>query len=400
MRRQAICTWGILLAAVLPGRGHAQQNKNNNFVFAQVPGGANGNVNANGLPAVWVAGSASRFSSPATQTMSQIRAYNRLARQYGNNTSSNPFLVQQQIANSVAYVRAYYEKKAIYESEKAKRHVAPLDEQKIANSKTWGWLKDHPEMTGTSIIDGKAQNFLLHRLAGTMLALKFSPGDQPVDAAMLQQLKLAPELVHQLKLRQDLPNGERLEFRADEGTALSSDWWPFALRGDEFATRRAAFDKARRAAVDESQKGQISNKALNDLMSALNDIDAEFQRRFDKTTRVKTPLNFQRFLTAQRYIQSQAAQIARMQSTGDASAFDGSLKFQANDLVALLTYMSRHGLEFAPAKPGEEAAYHNLFHMMRDLYVTIADNDESIQIPQHDDDDKAKNGVNRRFPGK
>jgi hypothetical protein len=47
--------------------------------------------------------------------------------------------------------------------------------------------------------------------------------------------------------------------------------------------------------------------------------------------------------------------------------------------------MSRHGLEFAPAKPGEEAAYHTVFRMMRDVYVTIADNDESIQVKKNDD---------------
>lgn len=35
--------------------------------------------------------------------------------------------------------------------------------------------------------------------------------------------------------------------------------------------------------------------------------------------------------------------------------------------------MSPNGLEFAPALPGEEAAYHQVFHMMRDLFVTVVD---------------------------
>ena len=371
----------------------AQQSKN--FVFARVPAGFGGGLGAGGFGSGF-----NPYGSPVRSMTAQIRAYNRLMNAYnsangsgnGNSYAQNPFFTQMQIQNSVAYVRAYYEKKAIYESERAKRYVEPLDHEKLRNSKTWGWLKDHPEMTVKSIVEGQAQNFLLHRLAGTMLAMQFSADDKGPEADMLKKLELAPAMLHQLRLRQDLPNAEGLVFRADEGTALSNEWWPYSLRGDEFASLRAAFDKARRAAADEAQQGAVSNRTLDELMKALADIGAEFHKRADKSVRLKSPQNFQHFLTAQRFLQGLGGEIARMQATGDGTALDGSLKFKADNLIDLLAYMSRHGLEFAPAKPGDEEAYQAVFRMMRDVYVTIADNDESIK-PKKDrqkekDDDK------------
>ena len=41
--------------------------------------------------------------------------------------------------------------------------------------------------------------------------------------------------------------------------------------------------------------------------------------------------------------------------------------------------MNRNGVEFGPAKPGSEFAYHQLFVMTRALYLTVAEEDESIQ---------------------
>lgn len=341
------------------------------------------------VPMVGLGGMGYGYGSPVRSMSSQIRAYNRMMRYYNGGYGSNgrygnyggganPFLTQIQIANSVAYVKAYYQMKAIHETERAKRHIEPLDREKLKNSKTWGWLKDHPEMTVRSIIEGKAQNFLLHRLANTMLAMHISADDQGPEADLLKQLKLDPETLHQLQLRQDLPNGEGLIFRADEGTALSNDWWPYILRGDDFSAQRLAFDKARQAAQQEARQGTVSNDTLDHLMKTVADICAAFEKHFDKNMRLKSPQNFQRYLTTERFLQSLAGEVTRMQSTGDGSAFDGSLKFQAGDLISLLGYMCRHGLEFAPAKPGDEAGYQTVFRMMRDIYVSIADDDDSI----------------------
>jgi hypothetical protein len=76
---------------------------------------------------------------------------------------------------------------------------------------------------------------------------------------------------------------------------------------------------------------------------------------------------------AKRYLQSLAGELYRIKSVGLKAVNDDSQKFQGSNLIALLTHMSRNGLEFAPSLPGEESAYHRVFHMMRDLYVTVAE---------------------------
>lgn len=323
------------------------------------------------------------YAGPATALSAEIRAEAELVRAYGEASLNlaqarevRARAIRQEIANSVEYVKAYWERRSIYEAEKLKRYVAPLEAKKLRDSKTWERLKDHPELNGPAIIEGTAQNFLLNRLAGGVLAYKFSFGQQQHDPETLKQLDLPPTILHQIRLKQALPNGQFYVFRADEGTALKIDWWPFLLQDSAFTTFRTDFDKARQTAVNEAKQGRVSSKSLKDLMQVLDELDAKFQKVYDRDFRQKSRsgfnANFQHYLVANRFIQSLAGEILRLQTTGDAKAFDGTLKFTGNNLVELLTYMSRNGLLFAPAQPGEESSYQQIFHMLRDLYVTVA----------------------------
>jgi len=282
--------------------------------------------------------------------------------------------IRGEIANSVAYTKAFWETKAINESERMKRYKGPLERRKIGISKTWERLRDLPELNGPAIIEGRAMNFLLDRLSGSVLAYRFSLHNQEPNAALAKQLVLPPDTINKLQLRQRLTGGRELVFRADEGTALRDDWWPSAVRGKEFESLRASFSKDRQVAVREAQATkQISNEALKELMKSLDRIDAAVHRKYDRNTRFRSISAWADFKRAERFIQTRAGEIRRMQETGTAEAFDGSLKFKGGDLIALLTHMSRSGLDFAPAQPGDEAAYQGVFHMMRDLYLTVAD---------------------------
>jgi hypothetical protein len=329
------------------------------------------NLVARGYPRWWY-----RYYSPVDAIAQRIRAEAHFVRavshtqiDYANARKIRAQAFRQEIVNSVAYVRAYWDRKAIGEAERMKRYVAPLERQKIINSQTWARLQDHPELNGAAIVRGNAMNFLLDRLSSSVLAYNFLENPDNVPP----QLNLDDQLLHRLQLRQDLPNGERLVFRANEGTALQVDWWPYALRDRLFEDQRNQFERARVRVVMEAINGQISNEALRGLMKALDELDAAFRGKYIERYRLSSTAKFRHFLTTKRFIRSLAGEISRLQTTGDASAFDGSLRFQGGNLVALLTFMSRNGLDFAPAKPGEEAAYHTTFVMMRDLYLTVAD---------------------------
>lgn len=52
---------------------------------------------------------------------------------------------------------------------------------------------------------------------------------------------------------------------------------------------------------------------------------------------------------------------------------EGRTKFEGDNLLDLMAFMSKSALKFDAAQPGEEAGYHQVFQMMRDLYITMDD---------------------------
>src|SRR5439155_515949 len=116
----------------------------------------------------------------------------------------------------------------------------------------------------------------------------------------------------------------------------------------------------------------VQNNAVKELLTAFDELDRKFTARYPRQTRVKTVELFQHYQMAQRFLQSLSGEILRLQTAGTLATTE-NLRFVGDNLVALLTHMSRNGLDFAPAKPGDEATYHTVFRMMRDLYITVAD---------------------------
>jgi hypothetical protein len=320
------------------------------------------------------------YGSPATAISAQIHAEADLVRAYGEASLDlahardvRAQAVRKEIANSVESVKAYWERRSIYEAEKMKRYVAPLERKQIQDSKTWERLKDHPELSAGSVVQGNALNFLLARLSGNVLAYQFSLSNRSLDPNAMSQIRLTPATLHALQLRQGLSGGQRLVFRADEGVPTSVDWWPYLLRDDAFAAERKEYDKARRRVVTEASSGTVSNDAMNGLLRAFDDLNGKFAARYTRQARIKSAEVHHDYLTTERFLQSRSSEIARIKTVGSIAGSD-SLRFNGDNVVALLTHMSRNGLDFAPAQPGDEPAYHTVFRMMRDIYITVADN--------------------------
>ena len=271
--------------------------------------------------------------------------------------------VNMEIKNSVDWVKAYWEKRSIGEAEKLKRHKTLAQKEDIRNSHLWQRLRDHPDLSIEAIPNGTALNFLLDRLAGGVLAYKFSAGDNAVAQNLLRQLELDPKTLHQLRVRQDLPSGEKSVFRVDEGKPLDVGWWPAGLRGGEFQRERTQFEQARALVMTAGETSAEEN--LKTLFSAYDELVEAFYAHYTRSVRLKSIHTHREYGLAKRFLQSLAGELYRLRSVGPTAVKDDSLKFKGDNLVALLTHMSRSGLEFAPSQPGEEAAYHRLFHMMR-----------------------------------
>lgn len=291
--------------------------------------------------------------------------------------------ISKEIENSVARVRAYWDRRAIGEAERLKRAHNHLRGLRKRNSKTWERFKYHPELSNAGIVKGTALNFLLHRLSGTVLAYEFSLAGPMDRLANLKELEVTPKTLHNLRMRQRLPGGERLIVRAGTGEALDIDWWPLALRDPQFDKQRTAFQEARRVVVDESHVGAVSPKRIQELDVALLDLHGAFEEFYNQKRRKLTNFrSWSEHTTADSFLKSLIGEVGRLKATGSVEAFDGSMKFPGNDLFSLLRFMSRHGLDFAPATPGGESAYHEVFKMMRDLYVTASEDDQSIRVDE------------------
>jgi hypothetical protein len=158
------------------------------------------------------------------------------------------------------------------------------------------------------------------------------------------------------------------------------------LTAPEFDNHRFLVEQARGDIVKEAgQSSKVSYESIRKLDGAVLELQAAFEDRFAGQAKVSKEAGGNRmttwthYNTAKRFLRSMSGEVLRIAQTQKAAAFDGSLKFEGDNAIHLLTYMSRNGLDFAPAEPGDEAAYHTLFAIMRDLYLLAAETDESIK---------------------
>lgn len=318
--------------------------------------------------------------SPGTALSAEINAEANMLMAYGEAAvdfevarNYRAQAVSLEIKNSVDYVKAYWDRRSIIEAEKLKRHVTVAGKQDLMNSHVWKRLRDLPELSVESVQNGTALNFLLDRMAGGVLAYRFSAGDgNGTDLAKLEQLDLSPATLKQLRVRQELASGGRTIFRLNEGKPLDVNWWPSALRAGHFQSERKEFEQSRSLMFASTDEESLE-KNLKATFQAYDKLTAAFHAHHTRGVRLKSVQDHREYGLAKRFLQSVAGELYRIREVGVKALNNDSLRFDGKNLIALLTHMSRNGLEFAPALPGEEPAYQQIFHMMRDLYVAVGD---------------------------
>ncbi|MEM6473817.1 MAG: hypothetical protein AAF802_29950, partial [Planctomycetota bacterium] len=283
-------------------------------------------------------------------------------------------------------LRIYWERKTLAEQKKLElNHVRQikrmryLNDQKWQNSRVWDRLKNHQELSGSSIRNGKALNFLLARLAGSALPYRFDPSNSRFSAEALGQLDLSENLLRNVLLKQG-----SYKFSASQKLDGSISVWPYILRWSEFDELRTAFENTRAAVVRESEEsGQASVESIQEMESALMAFTAAFHGSEKVDQWIKQRTRYTHFYAGDRFLQELDREILQLQKSGDIRPFRGQSGYDPDSdgdhLISLLCFMNRNGVEFAPANPGNEFAYQNLFVLMRGLYLTIAEEDESLK---------------------
>jgi len=294
--------------------------------------------------------------------------------------------VRAELKNSVERTWSYWQRREIIETELAKRKIDVAARRKRISGRTWEKLKLHPDLSRIQIANGAALNFLMYRLSATALAWDPADPTDQFDSAVLEYLRMDPDVLHKLRLQQTAGTSSYV-FRADEGVPLKMDWWPYLLRRDEFAALRENFVAKRQAVIDDAADGEITVASLEALELASVDLSTKFRERYNRFRRLAEGVaSYREAKDAENFLRSMDLEIARLQRTGDATAFDQSLRFAPDEserhLPALVAFMARNGLKFAPPQPGEESAYFTTFQLLRDFYLAYEDDDEGIKDPK------------------
>jgi len=254
-----------------------------------------------------------------------------------------------------------------------------LNNQKWKYSRVWERLKNHPELSTPKIRSGEAHNFLLNRLAVSALPYDYNDIETRYGPEALSELRLDEDWLGDITLIQD-----GFKFPADQEVRDQIENWPFLLRWKEFKSERENYENARRQVMEEAEKNnEVSVDTIQKLKSTLMELTRAFHFSSETWEWAKANRRYSQHNDARRFLAELDREIRRLEETGDIRPFQGRSGYDpaihGEHVVSLLTFMNRNGIEFAPASPGDEYAYNNLYVMMRALYLTAADEDESIK---------------------
>lgn len=134
--------------------------------------------------------------------------------------------------------------------------------------------------------------------------------------------------------------------------------WVPSLQGMDFASLRETLDAKLPAAVTQLKFGQpVEKGTLDDIRAALRAANA----KLDEIIARLSPTDY---LEAKRFLgQLDQAQRA-LQNPNATNYFTGKWAAKATNVNELVKQMAETGLQFAPATPGDEAAYRSLYYSL------------------------------------
>ncbi len=299
------------------------------------------------------------------------------------------FAIKQRIRNVVSAKNASWEMRTIDEAEKMKRKISQMQQLRLIKSRKLERYIENPDASEGSILNGEALNLLLDRLAVTVFTHKFDENGSPSDAQFQnwdkKNVQLGDDILDRLQIVQNLGGGRKTVFRPTDGAAMQVDVWPILLQSQNFDDLRAEFLSTREDAIKEAKLSEegVTRETRAVLEKTLTKMETELKDRYDnKNFRIYQGIeNNLDYLHSEAFLKELKGQLRRINQLGQRSSemFNGSFAFAGErTLPAFVRYMADSGLKFAPAKPGDETAYHKMYRIMRDFYSTVQDQDRYI----------------------
>jgi hypothetical protein len=195
----------------------------------------------------------------------------------------------------------------------------------------------------TDLLSGRALNDLYRHLASEQGQDRTGP-TVDISEDVLKKVNLAPR-----------------DSRANVGL-LKDDAklrWPLPLEGKDFEEARTSLQ---RAIADAVQQVQFNNPVQ---AGTLKDMNAYLKRLKDTLRGSVADLSPSEYIAAQRYLHQLGDALAALSDPKLSSYFNRNQVAEGRTVGGLVKYMARNGLRFAPAVPGDEAAYAALYHALQ-----------------------------------
>jgi hypothetical protein len=160
--------------------------------------------------------------------------------------------------------------------------------------------------------------------------------------------------------------------------------WPWALRRRYFRAERERLD----ALFARAGTGALDQHTVDDIEAAVSALQARLKSQIKR-------LDINEHIQSKRFL-NQCEDAVRALKQADANDyFTGKYTARGKTVAELVAYMSRHGLRFAPAVAGDEAAYSALHRALAQYSRAVHPVTDRTQLAQRKKPRPAKPRVKR-----
>jgi uncharacterized protein with PIN domain len=129
--------------------------------------------------------------------------------------------------------------------------------------------------------------------------------------------------------------------------------WPPALEDDAFTTLRNAVSEETLRVMSSAQSGALDRQAVRQLSKTVDKLSAQLRRNVGS-------IDPNDYIAAKRYVNDLGKGVQVLNQPDAMSYVSGKYQPRANTVSQLVNEMTSQGLKFAPAVPGQEAAYQSV----------------------------------------
>jgi hypothetical protein len=194
----------------------------------------------------------------------------------------------------------------------------------------------------TEVWSGKSLNDLLADLR------KYPPSkNEAGNLVNIQQLPLDEEGLKHVNVTAGAGNGGNIGLLKNEGRLN----WPVAMSEPQFKELRERTNSLAQAAVRQAEfNGRVDGGTILQMSNDVNNLNRLLRQN-------SGDLPFGLYIEAKTFLNNLGAAITALGQPDVGNYFTGKFALKAKTVPELVEEMSKKGLQFAPATPGDEAAY-------------------------------------------